>query len=141
MSEAFSTPGSRTRSYIFFGTCALLVTIALVIGINDNPPGILLAYLAGVSLILAFAHPWRTPRKFIYLLLASALGLVLFVLLNIATDAMAQSPATSGRLFDLTQSPAFEAINMIIAILFPAAFLVGVVGAVAAFIRSRRRAK
>jgi hypothetical protein len=139
MSETFSTPGSRTRSYLFFGICAILAIISIAIGIDDNPPGLLLAYLAGISLILAFVHPWRIARKFIYLLLASALGMVLFIILNIITDAIVQNPGASAALQDLIQSPAFEVINTVIVIIFPAAFLVAAVGAVVAFIRSRRQ--
>lgn len=74
-----------------------------------------------------------------FLLLASLLGFVLFIILNIISDSIAQDPATSGALRDLMQSPAINALNLIIAMICPAAFIVGAVGSVAMFIRNRRR--
>ena len=74
-----------------------------------------------------------------FLLLASVLGLVLFVILNIILDTVAQNPATSGALQDLIQSPFANTLSLIIAMVCPAAFIVGAVGSVAMFIRNRRQ--
>jgi len=74
-----------------------------------------------------------------FLLLASVLGFVLFVILNIILDSVAQDPATSGALQDLMQSSAIDALNLIIAMICPAAFIIGAIGSVAMFIRSRRQ--
>ncbi len=138
MMDAFSTPRNRIQAIILLVICGLLAIAAAVVGINDNPPGILLAFLAATAFILAFALPWRTTKKFMFLLLASVLGFVLFAILNIIFDSVIQDPATSGALRDLIQSPAIDALNLIIAMICPAAFIVGAVGSVAMFIRSRR---
>ena len=74
-----------------------------------------------------------------FLLLASILGFVLFIILNIILDTVAQDPANTGTLQDLLQSPAVDAFSMIIVMICPAAFLVGVVGSVAMLIRNRRK--
>ena len=139
MSDAFSTPSNRIKALILLAICGLLAIAAVVVGIDDNLPGILLAFLAATAFVLAFAHTWRTARKFMFLLLASVLGLVLFVILNIILDTVAQNPATSGALQDLIQSPAINALNLIVAMICPAAFIVGAVGSVAMFIRNRRQ--
>ena len=139
MSDAFSTPSNRIKALILLAICGLLAIAAVVVGIDDNPPGILLAFLAAITFVLAFAHSWRTARKFMFLLLASVLGFVLFVILNIIFDSVAQNPATSGALQDLIQSPAINALNLIIAMICPAAFIVGAVGSVAMFIRNRHQ--
>jgi uncharacterized membrane protein (UPF0136 family) len=138
MTSAFSTPHNRKMTLILLAICGLLAIAAVVAGIDDNLPGILLAFLAATAFVLAFVHPWRTARKFMFLLLASVLGFVLFVILNIIFDSVAQNPATSGTLQDLMQSPAIDTLNLIIAMICPAAFIVGAVGSVAMFIRSRR---
>ena len=138
MIDAFSTPRNR-KTLILLVICGLSVIAAAAVGIDDNPPGILLAFLAATAFVLAFVHPWRTARKFMFLLLASVLGFVLFVILNIIFDSVAQNPATAGALQDLMQSPAFDALNLIIAMICPAAFIVGAVGSVAMFIHSRRQ--
>jgi hypothetical protein len=74
-----------------------------------------------------------------FLLLASVLGFVLYIILNIILDTAAQDPTTAGALQDLLQSPVVDASSMIIAMICPAAFIVGAVGSVAMFIRNRRR--
>ena len=139
MTGTFSTPHNRKMTLILLAICGLLAIAAVVVGIDDNLPGILLAFLAATAFVLAFVHPWRTARKFMFLLLASVLGFVLFAILNIIFDSVAQDPATSGALQDLMQSPAIDALNLIIAMICPAAFIVGAVGSVAMFIRSRRQ--
>ena len=139
MIEAFSTPGNRIKAFIFLTLCGLLAIISVVIGIDDNPPGALLAFLSACAFILAFVHPWRSAKKFMFLLLAALLGFVLFIILSIITDSLVQNPTTPGMLKDLLQSPAFDAVILVFAIICPAAFIVGVVGSLAMFIRNRRK--
>ena len=126
-------------SLIILAICGLLVIAAVVIGINDNLPGILLAFLAATAFVLAFVHPWRTARKFIFLLLASILGFVLLIVLNIILDTIAQNPSATGALQDLLQSLIVDAFSIIIAMICSAAFIVGAVGSVAMFIRNHRQ--
>jgi uncharacterized membrane protein (UPF0136 family) len=139
MTGAFSTPHNRKMTLILLAICGLLAIAARIVGINDNLPGILLAFLAATAFVLAFVHPWQTARKFIFLILASILGFALFVILNIIIDTAAQNPANAGALQDLLQSPAIDAFSIIIAMICPAAFIVGAVGSVVMFIRNRRQ--
>jgi uncharacterized membrane protein YeiB len=141
MIDAFSTPRNRIKTFIFLVTCGLLAIAAVVVGINDNLPGILLAYLAATAFVLAFSHPWRTARKFMFLLLASVLGFILFMILSMISDSIVQNPASSDTLQKLIESPVNEALSIIFAMLCSAAFLVGVVGAVVMFIRNRRQSE
>ena len=139
MIDAFSTSRNRIKTLIFLGICGLLATASVFIGIDDNPPGILLAFLAATAFVLAFAHPWRTVRKFMLLLLASVLGVVLFIILSINLDVITQNPATSDEILNLIENPITDALNVIFVMICPAAFLIGAVGSVAMFIRNRRR--
>ena len=141
MIDAFSTPRNRIKTFIFLVTCGLLTIASVVIGIDDNPPGVLLAYLAATAFVLAFAHSWRTARKFMFLLLASVLGFILFIILSMISDSIVQNPASSDTLKKLIESPVNEALSIIFAMLCSAAFLVGVVGAVIMFIRNRRQSE
>ena len=140
MIEAFSTPRNSTKTLGLLVVCCLSAIASAVIGIDDNPPGILLALLAAIAFVLAFTHPWRRARKFMLLFLAAVLGFVLFIILNIVSDSIVQNPATSGSLQNLIQSPAIDALNLILAMICTAAFIVGIVGSVAMFIRSRHQA-
>ena len=139
MTSAFSTPHNRKMTLILLAICGLLAIAAVVVGIDDNLPGVLLAFLAATAFVLAFVHPWRTAKKFMFLFLASVLGFVLYIILNIVLDTAAQDPATAGALQDLMQSPVVDAFSIIIAMICTAAFIVGAVGSVGMFIRNRRR--
>jgi hypothetical protein len=139
MIAAFSTPHNRTKTFILLAVCGLLAIAAATVGIDDNLPGVLLAFLAATAFVLAFVHPWRTAKKFVLLLLASVLGFVLYIILNIILDTAVQDSATAGALQDLLQSPVADALSIIIAMLCFAAFIVGAVGSVAMFMRNRRR--
>jgi len=139
MIAASSTPRNGIKTFILLAICGLLAIAAATVGIDDNLLGILLAFLAATAFVLAFVHPWRTAKKFMFLLLASVLGFVLYIILNIILDTAAQDPATAGALQDLLQSPIVNAFSIIIAMICSAAFIVGAVGSVAMFIRNRRR--
>jgi hypothetical protein len=79
--------------------CACLA-VGLVIGIGDNPPGLVLVYVAVSAWILAFAHRWRRAKSFLILLAASLVGFPLFVVLHnlfyalaeLASDVVVLSP-------------------------------------------------
>jgi len=137
MIEAFSTPRNRIVAILLLGICGLLAFTAAAMGVDDNPPGILLAFLAGAAFVLAFVHPWRTARKFLFFLLASVIGFILFVILSIILDSINQNPTTSSAVQSLLQSPITNVINIIIIMLCAAAPVVGIVGSVVMFIRSR----
>ena len=138
MTNPSSTPGNRNKTLILLTLSGLLTIAATAIGIDDNPPGVLLAFLAAIAFVLAFVHPWRSAKPFLLLLLVSVLGFVLFFILTIIFDSVTQNPASSGALKDLIQSPAMDVFNLIIVMISPAAFIVGAVGAVVMFIRNRR---
>ncbi len=108
MIQAFSTP-HRTRTIIFLVICALCGIAAALVGIDDNPPGILLAFLAATAFVLAFVHPWRTARQFLFLLIASVIGLALFAILNNVIAAVAHALGTTGVLQKLLQGLAVAA--------------------------------
>lgn len=74
-----------------------------------------------------------------FLLLASVLGIVLFIIQDIISNSIAQNPATSGTLQNLIQSPAIDALTVILTMICSAAFIVGAIGSVAMFIRNRQR--
>ncbi len=115
-----------------------MAIVAVALGIDDNPPGVLTSFLAAISFVLAFSHHWRTTKQFGVLLLASVVGFVLFIILNMISDSITQNPEAPIGLQNLIQSPAYEALSLIFAMICPAAFVVGAGGLIAGFIRSRR---
>jgi hypothetical protein len=72
----------RNRTLGFLAATAVLTAAALVVGISDNPPGIILLYGAGLTLVLSLTHRWRRPDRFGLLLLGSVIGFVLMGVLH-----------------------------------------------------------
>jgi hypothetical protein len=134
MLEAFSTPHNRTMTVVFLAACAASAIAAVAVTVSDNPPGLLLAFLAAAAFILAFAHPWRTARPFRLLFYGSVLGVVFFAVLHNVFEAM----PTAGGLHSLLQAVSVAAFFLAV-FLFPPAFLIGTAGWVAMGIRNRRR--
>jgi len=136
----FREGGSRSRKatlvLITLG-CASLAG-GLVIGVADNPPGLMLVYLAVAAWILAFAHRWRRPRSFLMLLGASLLGFPLFVVLHnlfYGLSEMAAGFVVLGHVLGF-----LEVVFFILAVLVcPPGVLIGAVGsATLAVLRARR---
>src|SRR3990170_8079629 len=101
MMDAFSTPKNRTWTFILLATCGLLGFAAAAVGIDDNLPGILLAFLAITSFVLAFAHPWRTSKPYLRLLYASLIGLVVFGILQAGFDILLSNSEGTGIVIEL----------------------------------------
>ena len=138
MIDALSTPHNRIRTLILLMICGLLAIGAAAVGIDDNLPGILLAYLAATAFILAFVHPWKTSKQFRRLLYASALGFVVFGLLHIVFEVTASNFGDSSLVYDLFN--VIGAILFLIATLIcPPGLLVGAIGAVVMAIKNRPR--
>jgi hypothetical protein len=66
--------GSRRTTLWLLGATVVLAAAALLVGISDNPPGILLLYLAGLTLVLSVTLGWRNPKWYGRLFLGSVLG-------------------------------------------------------------------
>jgi hypothetical protein len=121
MFEAFSRP-QRRRTLLLLVVCGALAAAAGGVGTSDNLPGFSLAVLSATALVLAFVHPWRTSKRFLLLVGASILVFVASVVLsNVFEDS-----AAGGVFF-------FIALW-----LCPAGLLVGIVGAGATWVTSRR---
>ncbi len=137
MIEAFATPRNRVRSLVLLVACAAFAVGANAVGVSDNPPGILLALVAACAFVLAFVHPWRTSRRFWYLVYASILGFIVTAFLHNAFEALASKVGGSGILHALLVG-ANVACFLIAILLCPPGLLVGVVGAGIMGIRERR---
>jgi hypothetical protein len=134
MIEALSTR-YRNRTFILFAVCGVLAIAAAVIGIDDNPPGILLAYLSATAFVLAFVHPWRTSKQFLYLIYTSVLGFIVSVVLHNLFDFFAARSGVSGLLPGLLGS--ISAAYFLVAVLLcPPALLVGLIGAAVMYRRA-----
>ncbi len=138
MLQALSAPHDRIVSSLFLAASCACAIAALAVGIDDNPPGILLAYLAAFGCVLTFVHPWRTAREYRRLFYGSFLGFVLFAVAHNVFEALGSRLAAPGMLHGLLQ--ALSVVAFFVAVLLcPPAFLIGAVGWPAMTIRQRRR--
>ena len=128
MLEALSTPRNRYRSLMLLVVCGVLAFAASLVGISDNPPGIALAFLSTIAFVLAFVHPWRTSKKFRYLIYTSILGFVIAVVLHNLFEGIASKMGGSGLAYSLLSGAGVA--FFFIALICPIALLVGLVGAV-----------
>jgi hypothetical protein len=96
-------------------TGCLLVTIAVIIGIADNLPGILLCYAGIISAVFAFIHHWKKSKGFVIMLVASIAGFVLFAVLHNVLEAKGLEIIGAG-------------FFLIAIFVCPVTFLIGLVG-------------
>jgi len=136
MIEALSTHHNRVVTVVFLAIAAVLAAAAGIVGISDNPPGILLAYGAAAALVLAFVHPWRRSRQFRYLLYASVLGLVVFAVLHNVFEVVAGRMDGPGFVVAVLQWIGVAAF-LIAVLVCPPAIIIAVVGEVVMDIRNR----
>ena len=134
MLNAFATPRDRNRTLVLLAVCALLALGAVLVGIDDNPTGLSLAFLSAAAFATAFTHPWRSSRSFRRLMYASGVGLVVFAVLHNVFYAMASVPDLP-RLAELVFTGASVASFLIAILLCPPFFVVGAVGAVVMALR------
>jgi hypothetical protein len=138
MIEALSTHHNRVVTVVFLVIAAVLAAAAGIVGISDNPPGILLAYGAAAALVLAFVHPWRTSRRFRYFFYMSFVGFALLVVVHNVFEVVASRMGGPGLVVALLQG--IQVAAFLIAVLVcPPAILIGAVGAVVMWIRNHRR--
>lgn len=129
---------ARSGTVFLLIVAACLAALALQVGVSDNPPGIALLYAAGIALVLAGAHNWRTPRSFGFLLLFSAVGFVLSVLIHnfseVGAQRIAHLPVLAGLLGGISVITFFLAV-----IVCPMGGLVGAIGGVITIVVNRHR--
>jgi len=132
--QAASSPRSRRITLWLLGGTAVLAACALGVGISDNPPGIALLYCAGLSLVLAATHRWRSSRTFGLLLVGAVAGFFVSAVVHNFAEVGAH------RIADIPVVP--QVLTVISVVGFLAAVIVcpmaGLVGAVGWAVNLRR---
>ena len=112
----------QKMTYVFLLLSIISVVIALIVGIDDNPPGIVLCYIGSILFFLAFTHSWKKAKPFLLLAVFSLVGLVVSAILtNVLGDIGGE-----GTLLGI-----IGAVFFLIAIFIcPAGLLIGIVGSI-----------
>jgi uncharacterized membrane protein YdcZ (DUF606 family) len=124
---------SRRKRLILIGCAVVLLVAAVLVGIADNPPGLLLAFASSILVVLALTWDWRHPRKHFYLFVGSFLAFALTAVLHNVFEAAA---SVAGVPWLKTAGGFIGAAFFLVAIfLCPAGMLVGAVGGIASLLR------
>jgi hypothetical protein len=135
--RAFAAPYNRTLSVLLLVACGLLAAGAAKLGISDNPPGILLAFLSIAAFVTALVHPWRSARPFGLLAGGSLAAFAILVLLCALFDTLAKRWGPGGLLFGVLH--ALYGACLLGVMVCPSAFVVGAVGGLVMLARERHR--
>jgi uncharacterized membrane protein YdcZ (DUF606 family) len=126
------------RRLIFLGCAVVFLAAAMLVGIADNPPGILLAFASSILAVLALTTGWQHPRKHFYLFAGSFLAFALTAVLHNVFEAAA---FVAGVPWLKTAGGFIGAAFFLVAIfLCPAGIVVGAVGGIASMFRRKRPA-
>jgi hypothetical protein len=128
----------RHLTFVLLAAGCVFLAAALVVGINDNLPGLVLLYLAVSAWIVAFAHRWRKVKSFLILLVVSLLGFPLFAVLHNVFYALAE---VASDVVVLSQALTFlEVVFFLIGVLMcPPGVLIGAAGSVVLALSRFRR--
>jgi uncharacterized membrane protein YdcZ (DUF606 family) len=138
MSDVPPIPQARPvlrRRLIFLGCAVVMLANAVLVGIADNPPGLLLAFASSILVVLALTIGWRHPRRHFYLFVGSALAFAVTAILHNVFEAAAS----------VAGAPWLKAAGEVIGVAFffiaiflcPAGMVVGAVGGIASMLRRR----
>ncbi|MCP5063285.1 MAG: hypothetical protein GY936_12575 [Ignavibacteriae bacterium] len=120
---------NKKLSLVFLYIFVVLAILASIIGISDNPSGIIILYLGIASLILSFIHHWQSTRKFIILLTVIIITFVISAILHNLLEVVAEKYITLSLLKELVSG--LGVLFFIVAVLIcPPAILISIIGAV-----------
>lgn len=135
-SELFGNKSNRKIMFTFLGLTCIFLTSAFIIGIPENPPGLVLFFLGVTSFILAFVHYWRKREQYVILLLASGIGFPVFVILHNLCYGLGKRSADI-----IALSQIFEFLHVLfflIAIFIcPPGILIGAVGGIVMYFKNK----
>lgn len=138
MKNFLKLPSNRNRkvTVTFLAISIISLVLAFTIGIDDNPPGILLCFIGVVALILVFVHHWRKAKNFLILFLASLIGLLVFGILHnvlYGLEKMTEDVVVLSQLLGF-----LHVLFFLIAVLVcPPGILVGVVGGIVFYLKNK----
>jgi len=122
----------QKNTYYYLASSIILIIAALTVGIDDNPPGILLSFLSSVLFILAFTHDWKRAKPYVLLTVASLVSFAISAILHNVFEAIGK-----GTFLEI-----IGVIFFLLAIFIcPAGILIGIVGSLFQSFKRRKMTK
>ena len=140
MKDLLKLPGNKSNRKVTFTLLAISIislVIAFIIGIADNPPGLLLCFIGVVALILVFVHRWRKAKNYLILFIASLIGFAVFAFLH---NVMYGLEKMAVDIVVLSQLLRFlDVLFFLIALMVcPPGILVGAVGSIVFYFKNKK---
>ena len=118
---------NRRLTLLLLALAILAITIGLIIGISDNPPGIIILYVGIILLIISLVYIWRKIRPFLILLIVSIVGVPVFAVLHNIFYGIAELTSNIKLLPEILSF--FDVMSFLIALIIcPSAIIVGMGG-------------
>ncbi|MBI5232551.1 MAG: hypothetical protein HY876_10365 [Coriobacteriales bacterium] len=128
-------PPYRAGTVVLLALAVALAAVAVFIGIDENPPGIALAALAGAVFVTGLVHHWRAPRRFLVLAAASVGTVLVLGIVGIGIDISVTSHFLRGPAASALEAVR-ETLVLTLAFVGLPAILVGLLGALIAWVVS-----
>jgi len=125
---------NRKGTAVLIAVFLALLIAALIVGVSDSIPGIVLGYMAAIVLVFALTRTWQEVKKFLVLLGASFVAFLLFLFLHNVFYGLGEMTSDIAVLRYLMQ---FLHILLFCLVVFvcPVFFVAGAVGSVGLFIK------
>ena len=128
---------NRRLTLLLLALAIIAITIGLIIGISDNPPGIIILYAGIILLIISLVYIWRKIRPFLILLVVSIVGIPVFAVLHNIFYGIAELTSEVKVLPEMLSF--FDAMSFLIALIIcPSAIIVGMGGALILFVKRKK---
>ena len=139
MKDLLKLPGNKSNrkvTFTFLIISIISLVIAFIIGIADNPPGLILCFLGVVALIIVFVHRWRKAKNYLILFVASLIGFPVFAILHNVMYGLEKMVVD---IIILSQLLRFlDVLFFLIALMVcPPGILVGVVGSIVFYFKNK----
>ena len=112
----------QKSTYVYLAGSVIFIIVALIVGIDDNVPGIILLFISSILLVLAFTHNWNRPKPYVLLIIFSLVGFVVSAILHNVFEAI----GGEGTFFGIVGALFF----LVALILCPAGLLMGIIGSI-----------
>ena len=112
----------QKSTYVYLAVSIILIVVALIVGIDDNPLGIIVFFLGSIVLVVAFTHNWKKAGSYLLLGVFSMVGFAVSVLLHNVFEAI----GGEGTILGLVGAMFF----LIALFICPACLVVGIVGSI-----------
>ena len=135
--EILTAIRTRKRTAILAALAVAFLVGALIIGVSDNIPGLILCFIAVTLIFVACVHTWRQTKKFLILMGASLAGFFLFVVLHNVFYGLA---TITSDIPVVSQFMEFSHVAFFCIALFacPPGFVIGAAGSIFFYVRKLR---